>query len=101
MPPKAISYSVRQTPEVARQIDVIAAQNGFATRAKFMTHAALNYGGADDDAIVAELARISYVLHQIDRAASAKLHLLKPQDIADIGRLTRAALRSIIERNAV
>lgn len=101
MPQKTISYSVRQTPEVARHIDAIAARNGFATRAKYMTYAALNYGGTDDDAIVAELARISYLLHQIDRAASAKLHLLKPQDVADIGRLTRTALRSIIERNAV
>lgn len=101
MPPKTISYPVRQTPEVAKQIDAIAARNGFATRAKFMTHAALNYGGVDDDAIVAELARISYVLHQIDRAASAKLHLLKPRDIAEISRRTRAAMNCIIERNAV
>lgn len=100
MPPKTISYSVRQTPDVAKEIDAIAGRNGFATRAKFMTHAALNYGGGDDDAIVAELARISYVLHQISRAAQGRLHLLKPQDVQDISRRTSDALNCIIERKA-
>ncbi|MCB5200240.1 hypothetical protein LGQ03_13395 [Loktanella sp. TSTF-M6] len=99
MPAKTISYTIRQAPEVAARIDDMAKLNGFATRAKFMTHAALTYGGGDE-AIVAELSRISYALHQIDRAAAGRLHLVKPRDIADIGRRARAALSAIIARNA-
>ncbi|SEN34461.1 hypothetical protein SAMN04488003_113118 [Loktanella fryxellensis] len=100
MPVKTISYSIRQAPEVAARIDDMAKMNGFATRAKFMSHAALTYGGGKDEAIVAELSRISYALHQIDRAATGRLHLLKPHDIDEIGRRAKAALNSVIVRNA-
>ena len=100
MPAKTISYTIRQAPEVAARIDDLAKKNGFATRAKYMTHAALTYGGNGDEAIVSELARISYALHQIDRAAVGCLHLLKPRDIDEIGRRAKAALNSVIVRNA-
>ena len=100
MATKIISYTIRQTPEVASRIDDMAKKNGFATRAKYMTHAALTFGGGEDEAIVAELARISYALHQIDRAAAGRLHLLKPRDIADIGRRAKAALNAIIVRTS-
>ncbi|KQI67913.1 hypothetical protein AN189_12550 [Loktanella sp. 3ANDIMAR09] len=100
MPAKTISYTIRQAPEVASQIDDMAKKNGFATRAKFMTHAALTYGCGGDEAIVAELSWISYALHQLDRAAAGRLHLLKPRAIDDIGRRARAALNAIIDRNA-
>lgn len=65
MPRKLISYPIRQSAEVFRQIDVTASRAGFATRSKFMVHAALNYGVPDDDALVTEIARISCVLHQV------------------------------------
>ena len=100
MPPKTISYTIRQAPEVAAQIDDMAKRHGFATRAKYMTHAAMSYGGGGDEAIVAELSWISYALYQVDRAAAGRLHLLKPRDIDDIGRRARAALESVILRNA-
>ncbi|SEN89709.1 hypothetical protein SAMN04488003_1584 [Loktanella fryxellensis] len=100
MPQKTISYTIRQAPEVARQIDDLAKRHGFPTRAKFMSYAALTYGGGGDAAIVAELSQISYALHQIDRAATERLHLLKPNDIDEIGRRARAALNSVIFRNA-
>ena len=100
MPAKTISYTIRQAPEVAAEIDDMAKRHGFATRAKYMTHAALTFGGGEDEAIVAELARISYALHQIDRAAVGHMYLLKPRDIADIGHRARAALSAIIARNA-
>ncbi|MCK0166964.1 hypothetical protein MWU52_05310 [Jannaschia sp. S6380] len=100
MSEKIISYSVRQPQEVADQIDAIARKNGFGTRAKFMTYAALHHDGETDDVIAAELARISFALHQLNRAETGRVHLLKRRDILAIGREARAALRSVIDRNA-
>ena len=100
MSKKIISYSVRQPQEVADQIDAIARKNGFGTRAKFMTYAALHHEGGGDDTIATELARISFALHQLNRAETGRLHLLKRREIFAIGREARAALKAVIDRNA-
>lgn len=99
MSQKIISYSVRQPQEVADEIDAIARKNGFGTRAKFMTFAALNHAGASDDSIVTELARISFALHQLNRAETGRVHLLKRGDILAIARQARAAFKAVIDRN--
>ncbi|WP_170594820.1 hypothetical protein [Ruegeria arenilitoris] len=98
MPKKTIASTVRLAKKDARQIDARAAQHGFATRSKYMIHAALNYGGKADDALAAEIARVSYALHQIHRAQNGRIHLLKKRDVADLQKLSRAALSAVIER---
>ncbi|EEX08365.1 hypothetical protein SL1157_0376 [Ruegeria lacuscaerulensis ITI-1157] len=100
MPTKTIASTVRLSKQEARQIDARAAQNGFGTRSKYMIHAALNYGDPAENDVAAEIARISYALHQIHRAQNGRIHLLKKRDVADLQKLSRAALSAVIERAA-
>ena len=98
MPNKIIASSVRTTRLIAGQIDEIASKSGFQSRSKFMIHAALNYGAQGDEALVEELARLSFALHQVRRAGDGEIHLLKPEDISRISRRMHDALSSVIER---
>lgn len=100
MPKKTIASTVRLSKKDARQIDARAAQNGFATRSKYMIHAALNYGDPAEDDVAAKIAWVSYALHQVHRAQNGRIHLLKKRDVSDLQKLSRAALSAVIERAA-
>lgn len=95
-----ISYPIRMSKDVANEIDIVARRHGFSTRAKFMIHAARSFGQGSDERIAVELSRISYSLHQLDRAETGRLHLLKPRQLRELYRDARAAFSLLISRGA-
>ena len=75
-------FTVRMAPEALAQIGALRAQHGFTSRTAFLEAAGLAYGtqsGADD--LLHHLAPSSATLHQLLRAASGELSLIKPDDV--------------------
>lgn len=99
MPHKKKVTSVRLTPDQIAVIDKKAGKFGFASRSKYLTFAALTHAEKGDDAIVAELSRITFQLHQLSRTANGHVNLLKKRDIASMRRHARNAMIAVIGRN--
>lgn len=92
-------YTYRASPEEFASIDAKMEQYGFATRAKFLSHAAAEYGKHTQDDIFVQLSHMAYSLHQLMRADSGRLHLLKPRQIETMSRDVRKAMTALIQRS--
>ena len=92
-----ISYTYRASPEEFASIDAKAKQYGFATRAKFLSHAAAAYEQNAPDDVFVQLSHMAYSLHQLGRADTGRLHLLKPRQIKTMSRHVRDAMAALIQ----
>lgn len=92
-------YTYRASPEEFASIDAKAKQYGFSTRAKFLSHAAAEYGQNAPDDVFIQLSHMAYSLHQLVRADSGRLHLLKPRQIKTMSRDVREAMTALIQRS--
>jgi hypothetical protein len=90
------SYTYRASLEEFEAIDAKAKSYGFSTRAKFLSHAAADYGKGTDDDVFVQLSHISYALHQLGRADTSRLHLLKPGQIETMSRHVREVMAALI-----
>lgn len=99
MTEKRVSYTLRQTPETFDLIDAAAARSGFQTRSKFLVHAALNQESTDDEAVVQELAQISFLLHQIAAPPEGQSRTFQRRHIAKIAEQACAALAAVVARS--
>lgn len=91
------SYTYRATLAEFASIDVKAKHYGFSTRAKFLSYAAANFGQHTDDDVFVQLSHISYALHQLLKADTGRLHLLKPRQIETMARRVREAMHALIK----
>ena len=90
-------YTYRASPEEFASIDAKAKRYGFATRAKFLSHAAAAYGNSMPDDVFIQLSQVAYALHQLGRADLGRLHLLKPRQIQMMSRNVRDAMTALIQ----
>jgi len=91
------NYTYRASPEEFASIDAKMKRYGFATRAKFLSHAAAEYGQHTQDDVFAQLSHMAYSLHQLERADTGRLHLLKPRQIKTMSRHVREAMTALIQ----
>lgn len=91
------NYTYRASPEEFASIDAKAKQYGFATRAKFLSHAAAEYGQDAPDGVFVQLSHIAYSLHQLGRADTGNPHPLKPRQIKTMSRHVREAMTALIQ----
>ncbi|MEQ6203919.1 hypothetical protein ABMC88_12755 [Sulfitobacter sp. HNIBRBA2951] len=90
-------YTYRASAEEFASIDAKMKQYGFATRAKFLSHAAAEYGQHTPDDVFIQLSHMAYSLHQLMRADTGRLHLLKPRQIKRMSRDVREAMTALIQ----
>lgn len=91
------NYTYRASPEQFASIDAKMKRYGFATRAKFLSHAAAEYGQHTQDDVFVQLSHMAYSLHQLVRADTGRLHLLKPRQIKTMSRQVRDAMAALIQ----
>lgn len=93
-------YTYRASPEEFASIDAKAKRYGFATRAKFLSHAEAEYGQHTPDDVFIQLSHMAYSLHQLVRADTGRLHLLKPRQIKTMSRHVREAMTALTKGSA-
>lgn len=70
------------------QIDYLRKAHGFQSRSAFFRYAALHFDeSARDEATLSQLADAVFTLHQIRRAQTGRLHLLKKKDLENVAML--------------
>lgn len=70
------------------EIDRIWRKHGFSSRSALLRYAALNFEKSQhNEAIFCLLADAVFTLHQIRRAQTGRLHLLKKKDLKVVGML--------------
>ena len=70
------------------EIDRLWRKHGFSSRSAFLRYACLHFEESQhDEAMFRLLAETVFTLHQIRRAQTGRLHLLKKKDLKVVGML--------------